>query len=70
MIVCYSVSGLCGLSHRAWDYVMYCFITGIGAGGIFPIGCTLVAEAFPIGLDRKALGMVRFFPLWETSARA
>jgi len=60
MILCYSVStGLCGLSRGPWDYVVYCFITGVGAGGIFPIACTLVAESLPDGTRPQALGMVQ-----------
>ena len=60
MIVCYSVStGLCGLSTGPWDYVLYCFITGVGAGGIFPISCTLVAESLPDRTRTPALGMVQ-----------
>ena len=62
MIVCYSIStGLCGLSHGPWDYVLYCFITGVGAGGIFPIACTLVAESLPDRTRPQALGMVQAF---------
>ena len=62
MIVCYSVStGLCGLSVGVWDYIAYCFITGIGAGGIFPIACTLVAESLPENTRPQALGMVQTF---------
>jgi MFS family permease len=60
MIVCYSVStGLCGLSTGPWDYVLYCFITGVGVGGIFPISCTLVAESLPDRTRSQALGMVQ-----------
>ena len=62
MIVCYSVStGLCGLSTGPWDYIVYCFITGVGAGGIFPIACTLVAESLPDRTRPQALGMVQTF---------
>ncbi len=62
MIVCYSIStGLCGLSTGPWDYVIYCFITGVGAGGIFPIACTLVAESLPDRTRPQALGMVQAF---------
>ena len=62
MILCYSVStGLCGLSLGAWDYLIYCFITGVGAGGIFPIACTLVAESLPDSTRPQALGMVQTF---------
>ncbi|MGO9114197.1 MAG: MFS transporter [Thermoguttaceae bacterium] len=62
MIVCYSVStGLCGLSTGPWDYIVYCFIMGVGAGGIFPIACTLVAESLPDRARPQALGMVQTF---------
>ena len=62
MIVCYSVStGLCGLSTGPWDYILYCFITGVGVGGIFPISCTLVAESLPDRTRSQALGMVQAF---------
>lgn len=62
MILCYSLStGLCGLSQSAWDYLLYCFITGFGAGGIFPIACTLVAESLPSLARPHALGAVQTF---------
>jgi MFS family permease len=62
MIVCYSLStGLCGLSVSVWDYLFYCFLTGVGAGGIFPIGCTLVAESLPDKTRPQALGMMQTF---------
>ena len=62
MIVCYSIStGLCGLSFGPWDYVFYCFVTGVGAGGIFPIACTLVAESLPDRTRSQALGTVQTF---------
>ncbi len=48
MIMAYSLStGLCGLSQAPWHYIVFSFITGVGAGGIFPVGCTLVAESLP-----------------------
>lgn len=60
MILCYSFStGLCGLSVSAWDYLLYCFITGVGAGGIFPIACTLVAESLPDRTRPQALGALQ-----------
>ncbi len=62
MILCYSLStGLCGLSTGPWDYIFYCFITGVGVGGIFPIACTLVAESLPDRARPQALGMVQAF---------
>jgi MFS family permease len=62
MILCYSFStGLCGLSRGPWDYLAFCFITGVGAGGIFPIACTLVAESLPDLARPQALGTVQTF---------
>ena len=62
MILSYSVStGLCGLSRGQYDYILYCFITGMGAGGIFPVGCTLVAESLPDRTRAHALGMLQAF---------
>ncbi len=62
MILCYSLStGFCGLSQGPWDYCFWCFITGLGIGGIFPIGCTLVAESLPADARPQALGMLQAF---------
>ena len=62
MILAYSVStGLCGLARGPWDYIFFCFITGVGAGGIFPVGCTLVAESLPDRTRSQALGMLQAF---------
>ena len=62
MILAYSVStGLCGLARGPWDYILFCFITGVGAGGIFPVGCTLVAESLPDRTRSQALGMLQAF---------
>jgi MFS family permease len=62
MILSYSLStGLCGLSVGPWDYLLYSFITGFGAGGIFPVGCTLLAESVPDKARPHALGMMQTF---------
>ena len=62
MILAYSLStGLCGLSQSPWHYIFFSFITGIGAGGIFPVGCTLVAESLPDRTRPQALGMLQTF---------
>ena len=62
MILSYSAStGLCGLARGPWDYIAYCFIMGMGAGGIFPVGCTLVAESLPDRTRPQALGMLQAF---------
>ncbi len=62
MILAYSLStGLCGLSQEPWQYILFAFITGVGAGGIFPVACTLVAESLPDRTRPQALGMVQTF---------
>jgi MFS family permease len=40
-------TGLCGAAQGYWDLVAYRTIAGIGLGGEFGIGMTLVAEAWP-----------------------
>ncbi len=62
MILAYSLStGLCGLSQAPWHYIVFAFITGVGAGGIFPVACTLVAESLPDPTRPQALGMLQTF---------
>jgi MFS family permease len=62
MILAYSLStGLCGLSQSPWHYIVFAFITGMGAGGIFPVACTLVAESLPDRARPQALGMLQTF---------
>jgi MFS family permease len=40
-------TGLCALAQSYWDLLLYRTISGIGLGGEFGIGMTLVAEAWP-----------------------
>ncbi len=62
MILAYSLStGLCGLSQTPWQYIVFAFITGVGAGGIFGVACTLVAESLPDRTRPQALGMLQTF---------
>ena len=62
MILAYSIfTGLCGLSQDPWQYIAACFVTGLGCGGIFPIGCTLVAESLPDSTRSSALGALQAF---------
>ncbi len=71
MILCYSVStGLCGLSTGPWDYVIYCFITGVGAGGSSPSPARSWPRACPIAPGRKPWEWCRPFRPWETSGPA
>ncbi len=40
-------TGLCAFAHSYWDLLIYRTIAGLGLGGEFGIGMTLVAEAWP-----------------------
>src|SRR5262249_2484153 len=47
-ILVYSVfTGLSALSHGFWDFALYRFLTGLGVGGEFAVGVSLVAEVMP-----------------------
>jgi MFS family permease len=49
-ILVYSAfTGLSALSTNAWDFMLYRFLTGLGVGGEFAAGVTLVAEVLPLG---------------------
>ena len=62
MILAYSLStGMAGLAVGPWDFMLYCFLTGLGAGGLFAVGCTLVAESLPAPSRAPALGMLQAF---------
>jgi MFS family permease len=60
MILFYSLAtGVCGLTREPWQYILCCLITGVGGGGIFSVGCTLVAESLPDSTRPQALGMLQ-----------
>ena len=42
-------TGLCALAQGYWDLLLYRSIAGLGLGGEFGIGMTLVAELWPAG---------------------
>src|SRR5262249_46941632 len=47
-ILLYSVfTGLSALSIGFWDFALYRFLTGLGVGGEFAVGVSLVAEVMP-----------------------
>ena len=47
-ILSYSLfTGLSGISVGLWDFLFYRFIAGLGVGGQFAVGVTLVAESLP-----------------------
>ncbi len=50
-------TGLSALSQFHWDFMIYRFLTGLGVGGAFAAGVTLVAEVMPPRARSHALGV-------------
>lgn len=59
-ILIYSVcTGLSALSTGFWDFAIYRFLTGLGVGGEFAVGVSLVAEVMPSRARPFALGLLQ-----------
>src|SRR5262249_2938064 len=59
-ILLYSVfTGLSALSTGVWDFALYRFLTGLGVGGEFAVGVSLVAEVMPDRARPFALGLLQ-----------
>ena len=59
-ILMYSVfTGLSSLSFAWWDFAIYRFMTGMGVGGEFAAGVSLVAEVMPSRARPYALGLLQ-----------
>jgi MFS family permease len=59
-ILLYSLfTGLSALSVGVWDFAFYRFLTGLGVGGEFAVGVSLVAEVMPDKARPFALGMLQ-----------
>jgi predicted MFS family arabinose efflux permease len=59
-ILIYSAfTGLTALSHSWWDFMFYRFITGMGVGGEFAAGVSLLAEVMPARARPYALGSLQ-----------
>ena len=59
-ILAYSVfTGLSGLAYGVWDFMLYRFMTGLGVGGQFAVGVSLVAEVMPDRARPHALGLLQ-----------
>lgn len=59
-ILIYSLfTGLSALSKNFWDFAFYRFITGLGVGGEFAVGVSLVAEVMPNRARAHALGLLQ-----------
>lgn len=59
-ILSYSVfTGLTAFAVSVWDFTLYRFLTGLGVGGQFAVGVSLVAEALPDRARTPALGLLQ-----------
>ena len=59
-ILIYSLcTGLSALSVGFWDFAFYRFLTGLGVGGEFAVGVSLVAEVMPDRARPYALGLLQ-----------
>lgn len=59
-ILLYSAcTGLSALSTGFWDFALYRFLTGLGVGGEFAVGVSLVAEMMPPRARPFALGLLQ-----------
>ncbi len=59
-ILVYSIfTGLSALSVGFWDFALWRFLTGLGVGGEFAVGISLVAEAMPDRARPYALGLLQ-----------
>jgi MFS family permease len=59
-ILVYSAcTGLSALSTGFWDFAFYRFLTGLGVGGEFAVGVSLVAEVMPDRARPFALGLLQ-----------
>ncbi|MBI4556377.1 MAG: MFS transporter [Candidatus Hydrogenedentes bacterium] len=54
-------TGLSGLSKSWLDFTIYRFLTGLGVGGEFAAGASLIAETFPAHARPMALGIMQAF---------
>ena len=59
-ILIYSIcTGLSAISMGFWDFAFYRFLTGLGVGGEFAVGVSLVAEVMPNKARPFALGLLQ-----------
>lgn len=59
-ILVYAVfTGFAGFSHSWWELAVYRFLTGMGVGGEWAAGATLLAEVWPESLRVKGAGLLQ-----------
>jgi MFS family permease len=70
-ILLYSAfTGLSAMSVGFWDFAIYRFLTGLGVGGQFAVGVSLVAEVMPERARPSALGLLQALSAFGNIAAA
>ncbi|MDR3109273.1 MAG: MFS transporter [Planctomycetaceae bacterium] len=59
ILVYATFTGLGGMATSWWDFLFYRFLTGMGVGGQFAAGVTLLAETMPDRARANSLGMLQ-----------
>lgn len=59
LLVYSGFTGLSGISHNVYDFMVYRFLVGLGVGGMFGSATALVAESVPSGFRSMALGSLQ-----------
>lgn len=59
ILVYSALTGLSAFAVGFWDFALYRFLTGLGIGGEFAVGVSLVAEAMPDRARPFALGLLQ-----------
>ena len=52
-------TGLSGMAHSGYEFLIYRFLVGLGVGGMFGAATTLVAESVPSRFRAIALGSLQ-----------
>ncbi|HUI57808.1 MAG TPA: MFS transporter [Bryobacteraceae bacterium] len=61
-ILCYTIfTGMSMFATGVWDFNLYRFLCGLGVGGLFAVGVSLVAEVAPERARPYALGTMQAF---------
>src|SRR5688500_15702030 len=70
-ILIYSIcTGLSAFSVGFWDFAFYRFVTGLGVGGEFAVGVSLVAEVMPDRARPYAIGLLQALSAFGNIAAA
>jgi len=64
-ILIYSIfTGVSGIAQNLGEFILYRFLCGLGVGGQFAVGATLIAESMPEGARPRALALMQALANW------